>query len=74
MLAFRAVPALVPAGPAPERQRHPILTSIMPALDLAFGLEHPVLLPDEIATLVAKLATVLDAPLPEADFVFLAAA
>lgn len=74
MFALRALPALVPAGPAPERQRHPILTSIMPALDSAFGLEHPVLFPDEIATLVAKLTATLDALPAEDEFAFLEAA
>ena len=74
MLAFRALPALVPAGPAPERTRHPILTSIMPALETAFGLEHPSLFPDAIALLVAELADALDALPVEADLVFLEAA
>jgi hypothetical protein len=74
MLAFRALPALVTAGPAPDRPRHPILTSIMPALDTAFGLEHPVLFPDAIAALVAQLTAALDAEPAEADFVFLEAA
>ncbi|MFC6792626.1 hypothetical protein ACFQE0_25575 [Methylobacterium komagatae] len=74
MLAYRAFPALVSTGPAPERQRPPILVSIGPALDTAFGLEHPVLFPDEIASLVAKLCTILDATAPAEDFLFLEAA
>jgi len=74
MLAFRALPALVTAGPAPDRPRHPILTSIMPALDTAFGLEHPALFPDAIAALVAQLTAALDAEPAEANFVFLEAA
>ncbi len=74
MLAFRALPALVIAGPTPERQRHPILASLMPALDTAFGLEHPVLFPDPIAALVTKLEEALDTLPAEADFVFLEAA
>lgn len=73
MLAFRASPADAQPGPTPDRPRHPILTSILPALDTAFGLESPDLFPEEIAGLVASLAAVLDAE-TQADFVFLEAA
>lgn len=74
MLAIRALPVIVPPSPAAERPPHPILASIMPALDTAFGLEHEVLFPDTIAAVVAKLTAVLDALPVEADFVFLEAA
>jgi hypothetical protein len=62
MLAIRSLPVLAVTTPAPERPRHPILTSILPALDTAFGLEPAVLFPEAIAALVERLAAVLDAP------------
>ncbi|MGC5780487.1 hypothetical protein [Methylobacterium sp. NFXW15] len=74
MLAYRAFPALVSTGATPERQRPPILASIGPALDTAFGLEHPVLFPDEIAALVVRLTEALDALSTEDTFAFLEAA
>lgn len=74
MLAYRAFPALVSTGPAPERQRPLILASIGPALDTAFGLEHPVLFPDQIAVLLVRLTEALDALEAEDAFAFLEAA
>ena len=74
MLALRAFPALVPPAPTPERPRHPILASLMPALDTAFGLEPAVLFPEAIAALVTRLTAVLDAAEAYADMEFLEAA
>ncbi|GJD33764.1 hypothetical protein [Methylobacterium aerolatum] len=74
MLAIRAFPALVPPSPASETPRHPILASIMPALDTAFGLEPAVLFPPEIAAWVARLTAVLDAVEAYAEVEFLEAA
>lgn len=77
MLAYRALPVVVPSGPAPERSRHPILASILPALDTAFGLEPAVLFPERIALLVEALTAALDAPAQEpalSEFDFLQAA
>jgi hypothetical protein len=70
MLAIRALSVLVQTGPVPERVRHPILASLQPALDTAFGLEPAVLFPEAIAALVDQLTAVLDAPpvLPEVAF------
>lgn len=77
MLAIRALPIIVPPSPAPERSRHPILTSIQPALDTAFGLEPAVLFPERIAELLAALTAALDGIPAEpalAEFDFLQAA
>jgi hypothetical protein len=79
MLAIRALSLLAPseAPPMPEWSPHPILASLMPALDTAFGLEPAVLLSDEIAGLAAALEAALEALSPEpADegFAFLEAA
>ena len=74
MLAIRAFTALVPPVPAPEPSRHPILASVVPALDTAFGLESAVLFPEAIAALVARLTAVLDAAEAYADMEFLEAA
>ncbi len=74
MLALRAFPALVPPIPTPAHPRHPILASLMPALDTAFGLEPAVLFPDAIATLVERLTALLDEAPVEAEFGFLEAA
>ncbi len=74
MLALRAFPALVPPTPTSERPSHPVLASLMPALDTAFGLEPAVLFPDAIAALVERLAAVLDAMPVESEFGFLEAA
>ncbi len=74
MLAIRALSVLVQTGPVPERVRHPILASLQPALDTAFGLEPAVLFPEAIATLVDRLAAVLDAPAVFSGVEFLEAA
>ena len=70
MLALRALPVLVQTGPVTERARPPILASLQPALDTAFGLEPAVLFPEAIAALVDRLTAVLDAPavFPEVEF------
>jgi hypothetical protein len=79
MLAIRALSLLAPseAPPMPEWVPHPILASLMPALDTAFGLEPAVLLPNEIAGLAAALEAALDTLSREVaseDFAFLEAA
>ncbi len=74
MLALRAFPALVPPTPAPEQSRHPILASVMPALDTAFGLEPAVLFPPEIAALMERLTVVLNEAEAYAAVEFLEAA
>jgi hypothetical protein len=74
MLAIRAFPALVPPAPIPEHPRHPILASIQPALDTAFGLEPAVLFPPAITAWVARLTAALDAVETYAEVEFLEAA
>ncbi|MCJ2015734.1 hypothetical protein [Methylobacterium sp. J-076] len=78
MLASWALSATVQAGPEPEPPpRHPILTSILPALETAFGVEHPALFPEAIAALVERLTERLNTVPDETEFasvVFLEAA
>lgn len=74
MPASRALSALAEASPAPERAPHPILASIMPALDTAYGLESSELFPDEIAALVVRLTVALDLAEIASEVVYLEAA